>query len=89
MSERPARCAKCGKRPWVIKEPDDYWYVGCTIQCGSKSEWDMDKSEAIAKWNETQTLRDLLRRVVDSANGDDFGSVGATLVAEIKKELGK
>ena len=38
---------------------------------------------------EIARLRDLLRRVVDSASGDDFGSVGSELLAEIKKELDK
>ena len=46
-----------------------------------------DQCEALSRDN--QRLRELLRRVVDSASGDDFGSVGGELVAEIKKELGK
>lgn len=44
---------------------------------------------ALAVIDQLERLRDLLRRVVDSASGDDFGSVGVELLAEIKKELGK
>jgi hypothetical protein len=54
---RPEKCAECGEAPWVVKEPDKYWYVGCTIQCDSESEWDLDRNEAIGKWNETQQIK--------------------------------
>jgi hypothetical protein len=50
----------------------------------TKSEEFCAKADA-----EIARLRELLRRVVDSASGDDFGSVGGELLAEIKKELGK
>ena len=45
--------------------------------------------ETLQAIDQLEKLRELLRRVVDSASGDDFGSVGATLLAEIKKELDK
>lgn len=54
---RAKTCVKCGEQPWIIKEPDGYWYVGCTIQCNSEAEWDKDKTQAILKWNESQELK--------------------------------
>ena len=60
MSGRPTSiatcCAKCGKNPTVVKEPDGYWYVLCELGCESEAAWDTDKVAAIGTWNSEQLL---------------------------------